>query len=118
MITFNNSNVLGSANIANIPTTFENGWLDIGFHPDTVSGGEHILPTSSRRLPRWAGAPVPSSATYSACRWLALRFSRSPTARSPSTARSTLSNYGGSFVHKGTRRICDPLSLDPACSAL
>ncbi|HEY0725899.1 MAG TPA: hypothetical protein VGD41_18275, partial [Pyrinomonadaceae bacterium] len=29
VITFNNSNVLASANVANITTTFQNGWLDL-----------------------------------------------------------------------------------------
>ncbi len=87
VITFNNSNVLGSANLANIPTTFENGWLDLGFHPDTVSGGEHVLREPlRRRLPRWVAHLYRVRRHTSACRWLALRFSRSPTARSPSMA--------------------------------
>src|SRR5207302_236839 len=31
VITFNNSNVLGSKNVANIPTTFANGWVTLNF---------------------------------------------------------------------------------------
>ena len=35
--------MLGSANSANISTDFENGWLDIGFFPSTVTGEVHTL---------------------------------------------------------------------------
>ena len=47
VITFNNSNVLGSLNFANVPTDFENGWLDIGFFPDTITGAIHTLPNDA-----------------------------------------------------------------------
>ena len=63
VITFNNSNVLGSANVANIPTDFENGWLDIGFFPESVAAPIHTLPNAdttrsgSSAVRRGKGAP-------------------------------------------------------------
>jgi hypothetical protein len=47
VITFNNSNLLGSANSANISTDFEHGWLDVGFFPSTVTGAVHTLPNDA-----------------------------------------------------------------------
>jgi hypothetical protein len=41
VITFNNSNVLASKNIANIPTTFANGWVGLNF--SVTSTGRHQL---------------------------------------------------------------------------
>jgi hypothetical protein len=41
VITFNNSNVLASKNIANIPTTFQNGWVGLNFA--LTSTGKHTL---------------------------------------------------------------------------
>ncbi|HKS90571.1 MAG TPA: hypothetical protein VJQ83_01485 [Tepidiformaceae bacterium] len=43
VITFNNSNVLGSTNVANIPTSFPNGWLDMGWTPNSGATGAHQM---------------------------------------------------------------------------
>jgi len=43
VITFNNTNLLGSKNLANIPTTFENGFVRLGFPVTTSPAGRHQL---------------------------------------------------------------------------
>ena len=109
VITFNNSNVLGSANVSNINTTFENGWLNLGFFPDSISGAVHTLandnttfidPTvtppfvSTGGPATYFGLPVVGFAVQS------FRFGELPIGN-----RTILSNYGGNFVHKGTRFV-------------
>jgi hypothetical protein len=56
VITFNSSNVFGSKNVANINTTFENGWMSMNFPlilssvgPIPYSAAAHQLGGSSRR---------------------------------------------------------------------
>ena len=44
VITFNNTNVFASKNIANISTTFQNGWLDLEFPLVTTSAGVRASP--------------------------------------------------------------------------
>ena len=106
VITFNDSNVLGSANIANIPTSFENGWLDLGFHPDTVSGGEHVLENFSTSVAPLGGAPTGfGAATYVGLPVVGFAVQSFANGAITVNGVSTLSNYGGSFVHKGTRAI-------------
>ena len=46
VITFNDSNVLGSQNSANINTSFQHGWLHLGF----------AAPSSPKRITRWVTA--------------------------------------------------------------
>lgn len=41
VLTFNNSNILASANAQNIPTTFQNGWVALNF--PVTSNGAHVL---------------------------------------------------------------------------
>ncbi|MEP7183632.1 MAG: hypothetical protein ABI886_15740 [Betaproteobacteria bacterium] len=43
VVTFNNGNILGSKNLANIPTTFENGWVGINFPVTTNVPPRHQL---------------------------------------------------------------------------
>ena len=43
VITFNNTNVFGSKNVANIPTTFANGWVALNFNGSSVPAGRHQL---------------------------------------------------------------------------
>ena len=43
VVTFNNTNILGSKNLANIPTTFENGWVGLNFPLTTNAPPRHQL---------------------------------------------------------------------------
>jgi hypothetical protein len=107
VITFNNSNVLGSANVANIPTSFENGWLDLGFYPTTdPDPAIHTLPNGSTTIAPLGGAPGASGpATYIGLPVVGFAVQSFTNGAIVVNGTSTLSNYGGNFVHKGTRAI-------------
>ncbi|MDE2360086.1 MAG: hypothetical protein KGL70_11965 [Betaproteobacteria bacterium] len=107
VITFNNSNVLGSTNVANIPTGFQDGWLDLGFFPGTVTAPIHELinvgntsitsiggTTTTGNTSTYVGLPVVGFAVQSFTNG-AILVNGAP----------VLSNYGGNFVQKGTHLI-------------
>ena len=58
IITFNNSNVLGSQNSANINTSFQDGWLHLGFAAPTAPATYHTLGNSTNTTHIWGrGCP-------------------------------------------------------------
>jgi hypothetical protein len=109
VITFNNSNVLGSKNVANIPTGFQNGWVAMNFRGDTVQGTSiHVLAGN--------GSTVFNTATGTTSSTFLTTFNGLPTigfavqsfnngTLTGAGGASVLSNYGGNFVHKFTRSI-------------
>jgi hypothetical protein len=106
VITFNNSNVLGSANVANIPTNFENGWLDVGFFPDTVTTPVHTLESDDTIVTDILGGTTPSiAATYVGLPVIGFAVQSFTNGAIVVGGVTTLSNYGGNFVQKGTRFI-------------
>jgi hypothetical protein len=117
VITFNNSNVLGSANVSNITTTFENGWLDIGFFPETVTGAVHTLTNDTTFVidPSFTPPLGPDLATATYFGLPVVGFAVQSFANGAITVGDTavLSNYGGNFVHKGTRFIGGSLISAP-----
>lgn len=78
VVTFNNSNVFGSSNVANIPVNFAHGWADI-----TLSGNGHTLINSSGHT--YSGLPVVG--------FMAQDYVNG-------NVGGVLSNYGGNFNHK------------------
>ena len=108
VVTFNNSNVLASSNTANIPTTFDDGWLNLGF-PTGITGAlpqVHELvnttntlivslfgSTSSGNTVTYVGLPVVGFAVQTFSNGVLVL----PT---PTGTGNVLSNYGGNFVHK------------------
>ena len=105
VITFNNSNVLGSLNVANVPTDFENGWLDVGFFPDTITGDIHTLPNDATQVTDIFGANVFGPATYVGLPVVGFAVQSFTNGAINVNGVNTLSNYGGNFVQKGTRFI-------------
>ena len=112
VVTWNSSNVFGSKNVANINTTFENGWASFNFPlvlssagivysadahqlgggPTTrvdlgINGGQ----TSSTGATTYYGLPVIGFAAWT--------FSNG-------NVGGVLSNYGGNYIHKYTRDVC------------
>jgi hypothetical protein len=105
VVTFNNSNVLSSANVANIPTDFQNGWLDIGFF-DAGNAPIHTLPTGLSIVTDIFGDVVDTNATYVGLPVVGFAVQSFANGNLPAVGGvSTLSNYGGNFAQKGTRRI-------------
>jgi len=121
VISFNNavgnSRVLGSANVANINTTFQNGWLDLGFFPASVSGAIHSLGNDTTTVidptvtPPFVGAAGP--ATYFGLPVVGFAVQSFTNGVLIVNGQATLSDYGGNFVHKGTRIVDFPLPPAP-----
>jgi hypothetical protein len=109
VVTFNNSNVLGSANVANIPTSFEHGWLDIGFFPATVTAPVHTLPNDATIITDINANSTVGAATYVGLPVVGFAVQTFTNGAITVGDTVTLSNYGSSFVQKGTRRIDAPL---------
>ena len=107
VITFNNSNVLGSANVANVPTTFENGWLDIGFFPSSVSAPIHTLGNDDTIVTDIEGNATGSTATYVGLPVIGFAVQSFTNGVLIVNGQATLSDYGGNFVQKSTRRVDD-----------
>ena len=108
VITFNNSNVLGSANLANIPTSFENGWLDLGFFPTTVTGAVHTLANGNTTIVDPFQVPPAfqtSPATYFGLPVVGFAVQSFANGSIVVGGAPVLSNYGGNFIHKGTRFV-------------
>jgi len=115
VITFANSNVLGSTNLANISTNFANGWLKLGF--PVISSGVgtvtpvHTLSTATSTTIPLTGAAVTGAATYvglPVVGFAVQSFTNGLLAIAnpgPGGPTVSLSSYGGNFVHKYTRLI-------------
>jgi len=66
VITFNNTNVLASKNLANIPTTFEHGWVKMSFPVTTNTPPRHQLTGGASTVfsTRFATASFTNSTTF------------------------------------------------------
>ncbi len=102
VVTFNNSNVFGSVNSANIPTNFEHGWLNLGF-PPFISGADpfvHLLPNSDTQITFITGSTTSGvTVTYIGLPVVGFAVQTFVNGTLPG---GVLSNYGGNFVHKYT----------------
>src|SRR5579862_959792 len=118
VVTFNNSNVLGSANIANIttPSGFQDGWLDIGFF-DPAAAPVHSLGTNPTIVTDILGGTATSPATYIGLPVVGFAVQSFANGAITVGGVTTLSNYGGNFVQKGTRTINSAVPLVGAAPA-
>jgi hypothetical protein len=109
--TFANSNVLGSTNVASIPTAFQNGWLNLQPALDILGATPNVhklinigatsisgrgQPTTTGNTVTYVGLPVIGFAAVSFTNGT-LRVGTPPV--------NVLSNYGGTFVHKTNTTI-------------
>ena len=104
VVTFNNSNVLGSVNVANVPTTFQNGWLNLGF-PTGITGASptvHELINTTNTLITSIGSSTSSgnTVTYVGLPVVGFAVQTFSNGTLPVGGVTVLSNYGGNFVHK------------------
>ena len=110
VISFNSSNVLASKNVANLPTTFEHGWAELAF-PSGVTG---IPPTSQIHAligGNTTQVVLTAQSIGSINGWNFATYYGLPVLGFAAVTFSNgniggaLSNYGGNFDHKSTRRV-------------
>jgi hypothetical protein len=115
VITFNNSNVFGSKNVANLPTTFSNGWVSMNFNGSSVPAGRHQLVATScvGCAPVTQGYNTKNATTFNqfsttfnglpVVGFSAITFVNNTLTVGPGAAIQ--SNYGGNFNHKVTTSV-------------
>jgi hypothetical protein len=110
VVTFNNSNVLGSANVSNVDTTGlpnpEDGWMDIGFAAATgAPASVHTLTSADTITTDIFAFFTEGAATYVGLPVVGFAVQSFANGAITVNGTATLSNYGGNFVQKGTRSI-------------
>jgi hypothetical protein len=111
VITFNDSNLLGSKNSRNIPSPFENGWLNIGFF-DPATAPIHSLSNDATIITDIFANATVGPATYVGLP--VIGFAVETFQNNVITVSGTPATYASSFVQKGTRLI---EAVTPAPSA-
>jgi hypothetical protein len=108
VVTFNNSNVLGSSNSSNISTTFADGWLNMGF-PTAIANATpqvHELVNTTSTLVTSIGGSTSSGNTVTYIGLPVVGFAVQTFSNgvlvlpTPTGTGNVLSNYGGNFIHK------------------
>jgi len=104
VVTFNNSNVLDSVNVANIPTSFQDGWLNLGF-PTGITGASptvHELINTTNTLITSIGSSTTSGNTVTYVGLPVVGFAVQTFSNGTLLVGgiTVLSNYGGNFIHK------------------
>ncbi len=108
IVTFNNTNVFGSKNLANVPTSFSAGWLGLNFLTATVPAGKHQLVGGASTVFNTAAGTTSAltSTTFNGLPVIgfsAITFENGTL--TDGAGRLIQSQYGGSFNHKQTRSI-------------
>jgi len=110
VITFNNSNVLGSANVSNVPAPFQNGWMRMTFPTgiqNATSGVHTLLNTATSVTTIGGGTVAGQTVTYVGLPVIgfALVSYTNGTLQVGTPPVTVLSNYGGNFKHKNNTLI-------------
>ena len=109
VITFNNSNVFGSKNVANIPTNFQDGWVSLNFNGSSVPAGVHQLigggSVTFNTATQVQGSLFPTTFNGLPTIGFAAQTFVNGTLTGPGVSGLIQSNYGGNFIHKYTRSI-------------
>lgn len=107
VITFNNSNVVASVNTANITTGFQDGWLQVGFFPSTVTGGTHTLVNTAGTSLITLGGVLSTglSRTYYGLPTVGAMVQTFQNGTNVVNGVTVLQNYAGAFPHRYTTRI-------------
>ena len=108
-LTFNNSHLLGSVNETNIPTAFQNGWLNLGF-PTGIRRRRTRTCCVNVAVARWSpaiggGSTSGSSVTYFGLPVIGFAvqdFVNGTLSSTTGPAAFIQSSYGGNFVQKTT----------------
>jgi hypothetical protein len=106
IVTFNNSNLLASKNVSNINTSFQNGWLRLGFARST-SATFHTLGNQTQTTHTWGVSGFSTGLTKTYLGLPVVGFAVQSFSNGTLTVGGvvTAQNYGGNFVHKYTTRV-------------
>jgi len=113
VITFNGTNVLNSGNVANLPTSFANGWLRLGFPvaaaipPASAPNAlVHTLGNAATSITAINGATTAgNTVTYFGLPVVGFMVQSFTNNTLNVGGVNVLSNYGGDFRHRYTTRI-------------
>jgi hypothetical protein len=107
VVTFNNTNVFGSKNVANLPTSFQNGWVSMNFLGGTVPAGKHQLIGGASTVFNTAAGTTSAltSTTFNGLPVIGFSAITFENGVIPNGGGLIQSQYGGSFNHKQTRSI-------------
>ena len=105
VLTFNTSNVLASTNQASVPTSFQNGWLKLGFPTITGNANAHMLANSNTTIIPLVGVATTAARTYFGLPVIGFAVQSFNNGSLTVGGVSSLSNYGGNFGHRYTRLI-------------
>jgi hypothetical protein len=107
------SNVLASVNTANINTTFQNGWLNLGFFPATITGSVHTLANTATSITSIGGATTTgNTVTYFGLPLVGFEVESYTNGTLSVGGVNVLSTFGGNFVHKTKTCIGSSLCLN------
>jgi hypothetical protein len=108
--TLNNSNVLGSKNSYNIPSPFENGWIQLGWADPTLPSFHHRLvggPSTTFNTNTGTTGQFASSTTFAGLPAIGFQVQRfvngtlrGPCIDNPTASCLVQSNYAGTFPHR------------------
>ena len=107
VITFNNTNVFASKNLANVPTSFAAGWLGLNFVTATVPAGKHQLVGGASTVFNTAAGTTSAltSTTFNGLPVIGFSAITFENGVIPNAGGLIQSQYGGSFSHKQTRSV-------------
>lgn len=104
VVTFNNSNVLGSTNSFNLSTTFENGWLVIAFRDPSATTYHRLFNAAGTTFISLTSLGNSASfgldATYFGLPVIGFSVNSFSNGTLVVGGVNVLSNYGGNFMHK------------------
>jgi hypothetical protein len=109
VITFNSSNVLGSQNSANINTSNQHGWLNLGFVPPTSPATYHTLGNTTGTTHVWGAlagqSTVGETKTYLGLPVVGFAVVSYTNGVLTVSGTEVLANYGSKFVQKATTTL-------------
>jgi hypothetical protein len=102
VVTFNNTNVFSSKDQNSITTSFQNGWLNIGFFPSSIVPPVHQLinVTDTTVTTLTGGSTVGNSATYNGLPVVGFEAESYTDGQLVVNGVTVESIYSGSFTHK------------------
>ncbi len=107
VITLNNTNVLGSKNVSNIPSSFQNGWIALNFNGASVPAGRHqLIGGSSQTFNTKTGTTIGLlSTTFNGLPVVGFAAITFENETLPGAEGPIQSNYGGNLNHKVTSDV-------------